>query len=193
MFFESWASVGRVVLASVVLFVLVVLMLRVVGQQALAEMSGFDLVFTVTLGSVVAMVAVTRTIPIVDAITAITTVLLMQEGTRYLQSRSRWFHHLVRQPPSLLLWDGKMLQEKLRSSSISADEVRAAVRNAGLGSLSEARAVVLENNGEFSVVPKTDAPTDESAFFGIAMPGNSENSPEHLDADTPRASDQHIP
>ena len=75
----------------------------------------------------------------------------------------------------------------------SADEVRAAVRYAGLGSLSEARAVVLENNGEFSVVPKSDAPSDESAFFGIAMPGNSENSPDHLDADTPRASDQRVP
>ena len=193
MFFESWMSIGRVVLVSVILFILVVLMLRVVGQQALAEMSGFVLVFTVTLGSVVAMVAVTRTIPLVDAITAIATVLLMQEGTRYFQSRSRRFHHLVHQPPALLLWDGKMLEEKLQSSSISADEVRAAVRSAGLGSLSEARAVVLENNGEFSVVPKSDTPTDESAFFGIAMPGNSENSREHLDADTPRASDQRVP
>lgn len=193
MFFESWLSVGRVVLVSVILFILVVLMLRVVGQQALAEMSGFDLVFTVTLGSVVAMVAVTRTVPIVNALTAIATVLLMQEATRYFQSRSRRFHHLVRQPPALLLWDGKMLEEKLQSSSISADEVRAAVRCAGLGSLSEARAVVLENNGEFSVVPKSDTPSDESAFFGIAMPGNSENSREHLDADTPRASDQRVP
>nr|MDQ2666579.1 hypothetical protein [Gemmatimonadota bacterium] len=76
MFFESWASLGRVVLVAVILFILVVLMLRVVGQQALAEMSGYDLVFTVTVGAVVAAVAIDRRIPIVNAITAIATVLL---------------------------------------------------------------------------------------------------------------------
>ena len=193
MFFQSWANLGRVVLVSAILFILVVLMLRVVGQQALAEMSGFDLVFTVTLGSVVAMVAVTRTVPVVDAIMAIATVLLLQEGTRYLQSRSRRIHHIVRQPPALLLWDGKMLEKKLRDASISGDEVRAAVRYAGLSSLSQVRAVVLENNGEFSVIPKSAEATDDSAFFGIARPGNSSDSPEDLPADTPRASDHLIP
>ncbi|MDQ2668909.1 MAG: DUF421 domain-containing protein, partial [Gemmatimonadota bacterium] len=115
------------------------------------------------------------------------------EGTRFLQSRSKRIHHLVRQPPALLLWDGKMLEDKLRSSSTSADEVRAAVRYAGLGSLSEARAVVLENNGEFSVVEKSKTLSDDSAFFGIALPGQSGDSPDHLDADTPRASDQRVP
>ena len=63
MFFHSWANIGRVVVVSLSMFLLIVLMLRLVGQQALAKMSGFDLVFTVTLGSVVANVAVTRAIP----------------------------------------------------------------------------------------------------------------------------------
>ena len=188
---QSW--LGRVVLASAILFVLVVLMLRVVGQQALAKMSGFDLVFTVTLGSVVATVAVTRTIPLADAFASIATILVLQEGIRWLQSRNLRVHHVVRQPPVLLLWEGRMLEEKLRSASISADEVRAAVRAAGLSSLAAARAVVLENNGEFSVVRNWDAPSDESAFFGIARPGNSSDSPEDLPADTPRASDHRIP
>ena len=194
MFFHSWASTGRVVLASFVLFIAVVAMLRVVGQQALAEMSGYDMVFVVTLGSVVAMVAVTRSIPIVDAVVAILTVLALQEIVRWLQSRYLWVHHAVRQPPVLLLWDGKMLEEKLSRASISADEVRAAIRGAGVRSLAEVRAVVLENNGVFSVIPKNTTASDESVFFGIALPGNSERSPDdNLDADTPRASDYHIP
>ena len=193
MFFHSWTSIGHVVAASTVLFFAVVFMLRVVGQQALAEMSGYDMVFVVTLGSVVAMVAVTPTIPVADAIGAIATVLLLQELVRWLQSRYRWVHHAVRQPPVLLLWDGKMLEEKLRGSSISADEIRAAVRGAGLRSLSEVRAVVLENNGIFTVVPKQDTQSDESVFFGIALPGNSDHSQDTLDANTPRASDYLIP
>jgi Predicted membrane protein len=193
MFFHTWANIERVLLVSASMFVLIVLMLRVVGQQALAKMSGFDLVFTVTLGSVVANVAVTRTIPLLDAVVAIFAVLLLQETTRWLQARNLRVHHLVRQPPALLLWDGKLLEQKLRDSSVSADEVRAAIRSKGLSSLSEVRAVLLENNGEFSVIPKSDAPTDDSAFFGIARPGDSTNGRERLPANTPRASDQRLP
>jgi uncharacterized membrane protein YcaP (DUF421 family) len=178
MFFHSWSDIGRVVIVSTIVFVLVVAMLRVVGQQALAKMSGFDVVFTVTLGSVVATVVVTHDITVTEGFAALATLLGLQEITRWFQSRFLPVHHLVRQPPRLLLWDGQLLEDRLRDSSVSADEIRAAVRKAGLSSLSDARVVVLENDGVWSVVAKSDSPSDESAFFGLAIPGRPGNSPE---------------
>ena len=177
MFFHSWAGIGRVMLSSVVVFAIIVALLRIVGQQALAKMSGFDVVFAVTLGSVVGTVVITRDVPIAEAIAALVTLLGMQEATRFFQSRSLRVHHAVRQPPRVLLWDGSLLEDRLRASSVSADEIRAAVRKAGLRSLADARIVVLENDGEWSVVAKGDEQSDESAFFGLPIPGRPENSP----------------
>jgi uncharacterized membrane protein YcaP (DUF421 family) len=77
----------------------------------------------------------------------------------------------------VLLWDGVLLEDRLRASSVSADEIRAAVRKAGLRSLADAQVVVLENDGEWSVVAKTAEPSDESAFFGLPIPGRPGNSP----------------
>ena len=164
MWFRSWSSLGQVVLPSAIVFALVVGMLRVAGQRALAKMSGFDIVFTVTLGSVVATAAISRDVPVVNAIAALATFLLLQEVIRFFQSRSLGVHHVVREQPDVLLWDGRLLEDRLRETNISADEVRAAVRKAGLRSLAEARAVVLENDGEWSVIAKGDGPSDESAF-----------------------------
>ena len=138
----------------------------------------FDVVFTVTLGPVVATVVVTHDITVSEGFAALATLLGLQEITRWFQSRFLPVHHLVRQPPRLLLWDGQLLEDRLRASSVSADEIRAAVRKAGLSSLSEARVVVLENDGVWSVVAKSDSPSDESAFFGLAIPGRPGNSPE---------------
>jgi uncharacterized membrane protein YcaP (DUF421 family) len=177
MFFHSWASLGHVVLASAIVFLIVVAMLRFVGQRALARMSGFDVVFTVTLGSVVATGAISRDVAVVDAIAALATLLVIQEIIRYLQSRLLPVHHVVRERPDVLLWDGELLEDRLRKSSISADEVRAAVRKAGLRSLADARIVVLENDGEWSVIAKADAESDESAFYGLPIPGRPGNSP----------------
>src|SRR5829696_3216236 len=155
MFFHSWARIGHVMLASVIVFVIIVALLRLVGQQALAKMSGFDVVFTATLG----------------------TLLGMQELIRFFQSRYLRVHHAVRQPPRVLLWDGVLLEDRLRASSVSADEIRAAVRKAGLRSLADARVVVLENDGEWSVVAKSTEDSDESAFYGLPIPGRPDNSP----------------
>ena len=177
MFFHSWAAVGRAVIVSASVFVLIVAMLRLVGQQALAKMSGFDVVFTVTLGSVVATVAVTRDITVSEAVAVLATLLFLQEITRKLQSRYLVVHHLVREAPRVLLWDGTLLEDRLRETSVSADEVRAAVRKAGLCSLGDVRIVVLENDGEWSVVAKAAKPGDESAFLGLPIPGRPGNSP----------------
>jgi uncharacterized membrane protein YcaP (DUF421 family) len=177
MFFHSWAGIGHVMLSSVVVFAIIVVLLRIVGQQALAKMSGFDVVFTVTLGSVIGTVVITRDVPIAEAVAALVTLLGMQEVTRFFQSRSLRVHHAVRQPPRVVLWDGELLEDRLRASSVSADEIRAAVRKAGLRSLSDAQIVVLENDGDWSVVAKREGESDESAYYGLAIPGRPDNAP----------------
>lgn len=183
MFFHSWTRIGHVMLSSVVVFAIVVALLRFVGQQALAKMSGFDVVFAVTLGSVVGTVVISRDVAISEAFAALVTLLGAQELTRYFQSRFLPVHHVVRQPPRVMLWDGALLEDRLRASSVSADEIRAAVRKAGLRSLADARIVVLENDGEWSVVAKREGESDESAFYGLPIPGRPENSPGEDSAD----------
>ena len=178
MFFHSWSAIGHVMLVSTIVFLVIVALLRVVGQQALAKMSGFDVVFTVTLGSIVATIVVTPDFAIAEGLAALLTLLGLQEITRFFQSRNLRVHHAVRQPPRVMLWDGMLLEDRLLQSSVSADEIRAAVRKAGLRSLADARVVVLENDGQWSVVAKGDEASDESAFFGLPIPGRPENSPE---------------
>ena len=151
------------------------------------------MVFTVMLGSVVASVAITKGITIAEAITAILTLLILQEIVRWAQSRFLKVHHAVRQAPSVFVWNGQLLEDRLESDNISADEVRAAVRKAGLSSLSAAKIVVLENDGEWSVVPIDDPAGDESAFIGLPIPGRPGNSPKSEGEIARPASNYRIP
>jgi uncharacterized membrane protein YcaP (DUF421 family) len=145
----------------------------VVGQKALAKMSGYDMIVTVALGSLVATIPLTTSVSLLDAIAAAATLLGLQQLTRYLQSRYRRIHTLVRERPHLLLWNGRLLEDRMLKSDISADEVRAAVRRAGLLSLVQVRAAILENDGEWSIIPQSDAP-DDSALAGLAIPNSNE-------------------
>jgi uncharacterized membrane protein YcaP (DUF421 family) len=178
-FFHSWSDIGRVVAISALAFLIIVTLLRIVGPQSLAKMSGFDVVFTVTMGSVIATVVVSREVALLDGVAALVTMLALQEIIRRFQSRFLPVHHLVRQAPRVLLWDGTLLEDRLQGSGVSADEIRAAVRKAGLRSLADVLIVVLENDGEWSVIAKSAQRSDESALFGLPIPGRPGQSPTH--------------
>lgn len=171
MFFNSWSSLLRVALSAATIYILVVAALRVIGARALAKMSAYDLIVSIALGSLVAAVPLSSSMTVSDGVTAILTFLALQELTRFLQARYRTAQHLVRERPHLVLWDGALIDERLKEVDVSADEIRAAVRQAGLMSLSDAQAVVLENDGEWSVMRRGKTP-DLSALEGLVVPGH---------------------
>jgi len=176
-YFHGWSSVLRVVLMSGLTYVLVIALLRIFGSQALAKMSAYDLVVTITLGSLVANIALTSSFSISDGLAAILTFLILQELTRRLQKRFTRVHHFVRERPRLLVWDGRFIGENLEHNQVTEDEVRAAVRRTGLLSMTQVQGVVLENDGEWSVIPRSEAP-DLSALHGIHVPGRPDEGRE---------------
>ena len=169
MLFRSWEGILRVALSAAAIYILAVAALRVIGSRALAKMSAYDLIVSIALGSLVAAVPMSTELTVADGITAIITFLVLQELTRFFQSRYRAAQHFVRERPHLLVWDGRLLEERMSSLAISADEIRAAVRQAGLLSLDDAQAVVLENDGAWSVMQRGDPP-DFSALEGLDVP-----------------------
>jgi uncharacterized membrane protein YcaP (DUF421 family) len=170
-FFDGWAHVLRAVLSAAGIYIVIIAAIRIFGQKSLAKMSGYDMIVTVALGSLVAALPLTRSVSLADAIAAAVTFLTLQQITRYLQARYRRVHRLVRERPLLLLWNGRLLEDRMLDSDISADEVRAAVRRSGILSLKQVRAAILENDGEWSIIPQSSAP-DLSAMEGLLIPND---------------------
>lgn len=169
MFFGGWESIGRIVLLATVVYILLVLALRIAGARALAKMSAYDLVVTIALGSLIATIPLQESVTLADGITAIAVYLVLQRVLSLLLTRWKPARGLMKSGAKLVLWDGEMLHERMRSIPISDAEVRAAVRSAGLASIAHALAVVLENDGSWSVVRRGD-PSDLSAISELDPP-----------------------
>jgi uncharacterized membrane protein YcaP (DUF421 family) len=132
-------------------------------------MSAYDLICTIALGSFVSSVTFAQDMSVVDGLAAIIAVLALQELLRFLQFRFRPVRRLVREEPYVVVWDGNLLEARLSKFKISREEVRAAIRRAGLASFEDAQAVVLENDGNWSVVARREH-SDFSAFVGLDLP-----------------------
>ena len=169
MFFSSWTSLWHIVLLATVVYLALVAALRLVGSRALAKMSAYDLVITIALGSLIATIPLQQDVTVADGLTAIATFLVLQHVMSRMLKRWPRTRGLVKGKPTLCVYEGRMLAEQMRHVNVTDEEVRAAIRSRGMVSVSQCLAVVLENDGQWSVVGYAEAP-DRSALEGIHPP-----------------------
>ena len=156
MFFESWHGVLRVVVVAPLAYCGLVMILRVSGKRTLAKLNAFDLVITVALGSTLATVLLSKTVPLLEGLTAFVMLAAMQFVVAFFSVRVGWFNTLVKAEPTLLLHNGEYLERALLAQRVARDDVQAALRNSGVGEADRASAVILETDGSISVIKAQD-------------------------------------
>ncbi len=153
MFFDHLSGLARVLVVGPVAYVWLVAVLRVSGKRTLAQLNAFDFVVTVALGSTLATVVLSDTLPLAEGALALALLAVLQLVVAWASVRLSWFRRAVTSQPTLLLRDGEPLPAALARQRISEHSLREAVRGAGIGGLELVAAVVLEPNGTLSVVP----------------------------------------
>jgi len=166
MLFDGWAGIGRTLVVGALAYAALVVILRVSGKRTLSKMNAFDFVVTVALGSTLATILLSQNVALAEGITALALLVGLQYAITWLSVRSPAVNDLVKSEPALLLYRGEFLHGQMRRSRVVEAEVRAAVRAQGVASLAEVEAVVLETDGSFSVVERSDAER-RSALAGL--------------------------
>lgn len=131
--------------------------LRFSGKRSLAKMNAFDLVVTVALGSTLSSIITSNSVALVQCITALALLLLLQWLISWLSVRSGYVENLVKAQPTLLFYDGQILRNALRHERITEAELLACLRLQGLASYENVRAVVLETNGDISIIHRNNS------------------------------------
>ncbi|WP_096787906.1 DUF421 domain-containing protein [Rhodobacter sp. CZR27] len=153
-FFDSWAGVARVLVVGLAAYGLLIVMLRASGKRTLSKMNAFDLVVTVALGSTLATVLLSPSVPLVEGVVALALLVCLQDAITWLSVRVPTVQDLVRSEPTPLLHEGRLLDGALKRQRVTQDEVRAALRQGGLDDPASARSVVLETDGSLTVIPR---------------------------------------
>lgn len=162
MLFGGWDSLLRTLVVGVLAYSALVVFLRVSGKRTLSKMNAFDLVVTVALGSTLATVLLARDVALADGALAFALLIGLQFAVTWSSVRARWVRQLATGDPLMLLYRGNILPAALLEARVTEDEVRAAIRSAGLASLDKVHAVVLETDGSFSVVQRDEGGSGSS-------------------------------
>ena len=137
-----------------VIYILLIAGLRLAGKHELGQMSIYDLVLIIVIANSVQNAMVGEDNSLVGGLVAALTLLLINRLLTYLLVRHREVRRLMLGEPVLIVKDGHMLKEPMEKEGITSNHVMAAMREHGIGELSNVQMAVLEVDGTISIVPK---------------------------------------
>jgi uncharacterized membrane protein YcaP (DUF421 family) len=145
------------VIRAAVAFLFVYLLTRVIGRRELSSMQPFDLIMLVMIGDLVQQGVTQNDFSVTGALLVGSTIALMTVGVSYTSFKLRRLRPVLDGEPVIVVEDGEPIERNLRRNRITLEELAAAARANGIGSLQSVRWAVLETNGRISFLQKGDA------------------------------------
>ena len=127
-----------------------VVIMRLAGKRLAGQTTTFDLIVLITLGVVIQSTALDE--GWVNALVFVVTVFAVHRGLAAWCAHSTWVRHLVRGKPSVLVRDGRVVEQALNNEGISRAELQAGLRKLGYDSPESVKLAVLEETGHISAV-----------------------------------------
>jgi uncharacterized membrane protein YcaP (DUF421 family) len=118
----------------------------------LATLNAFDLVVTVALGSVLATIALSSDVSLIEGVAAIAVLVAAQWAVSWASVHTSLARRLVRAEATVVFGNGRFDDTMLAKVRLTRSEVCQAIRSSGCGDLEMVAAVVLETDGSLSVV-----------------------------------------
>lgn len=142
----------EIVLRAVAVYFVLWLLVRAMGKRELAEVTAFEMVILVVLGDLVQAGVTQEDMSVTGSTMAVATMGLLAVGTSTIGHRVPRLRNVLDGRPSVVVRDGRVLDEVLRLQRITFDEVLEAARKEGIADLRDVRWGIVESDGAFSFV-----------------------------------------
>lgn len=162
----------KIALTSIGSLVTLFILTKFMGYREVSEMSMFDYINGITIGSIAAEMATDLEKfeePLVAMIVySIIVILISVIGSKSIKAR-----RFLEGKPLILMNNGEFFYKNLAKARVDIDEFLSLCRNSGYFDISEIQSVVMEANGKFSVLPKADYRPTTPQDFGIKVKAES--------------------
>ncbi|MGI8669668.1 MAG: DUF421 domain-containing protein [Aridibacter sp.] len=167
MFFENWEEFYRIFISALIAYFVMIIILRISGKRTLSKWNAFDFIVTIALGSLLAGVIVTKSTRILEGLFAAILLVVFQFVITFFSTRLDFVKNLVKAKPTLLYYQNEYLKDEMKKQRVTKEEILAAMRTSSIGSVDAVEAVVLETDGSFSVIEKSESSNSDSALEDV--------------------------
>ena len=137
---------------SVILYLLLIIVIRLMGKRQLGEMEPSEFVVTMLIADLASVPMQDLGIPLLSGVIPILTVLSIELILSTLSYHSVAVRKLFCGKPVILMEDGKIIQENLKKTRLTPDELTEHLREKDIVDLTTVKYAILETNGQISAL-----------------------------------------
>ena len=138
---------------TVIVYLVLIAVIRLLGKRQIGQMEPSEFVVTMLVANLASIPMQDSGIPLLAGIVPILTVLGVELVLSALSLRSIGLRKLLCGKPVILIENGNILQENLRKTRVTLDELTGHLREKDVLDLHSVQYAILETNGNLSVFP----------------------------------------
>ena len=140
-------------LRTILFYVVLITVIRLMGKRQVGQMEPSEFVVTMLVANLASIPLEETDLPMTAGLIPILTVLGAEVVCSALSLRSIFFRKLLCGKPVILIENGTILQENLRKTRVTLDELTGHLREKDVLDLASVQYAILETNGNLSVFP----------------------------------------
>jgi uncharacterized membrane protein YcaP (DUF421 family) len=163
---------------TVIVYVVVFVILRVMGKREIGKLSVFDLVISIMIAEIAVFVLEDIGKPMISGILPMVTLMIVQLTIAFLSLKSRTLRRWVEGEPSYVIKNGKLDREEMKRHRYNLDDLLLQLRQSRVTDVADVEFAILEPSGKLTVVEKKqeEAPSPNGShaasirYEGLPLP-----------------------
>ncbi|SFJ79909.1 Uncharacterized membrane protein YcaP, DUF421 family [Halobacillus dabanensis] len=140
--------IWRVCLSFVVLFILT----RIMGRKEISQMTFFNFVSAISIGSITANLAVNGNLSVQNGVIALVLWTVFTLIVAFIDIKSKKARKFTTGEPVIVIKEGRIMEDALRSTQLDIDALRTLLRQKNVFTFKEVQYAIFETSGQLSVL-----------------------------------------
>lgn len=162
---EEWIFLFEIAFRTIIMFVAILITLSILGKRGVKQLSVFELVIIISLGSAAGDPMFYKEIGILNAFTVFIVIILCYKLTTYLAIKSDKFEKMIEGTPICLVKNGRFSITNFKNEPLGYDEFFAEMRQHSVSHLGQIEIALIEVTGEISLFYYRD----EDVKYGLPI------------------------
>ncbi len=141
-------------LRSIVLYVIVLVVMRLMGKREIGQLQPFELVISIMIADLASIPMSELGIPIFNGIIPILGLLAMHLVISFFNMKFVKFREITCGKPSILIFRGKIDEQVLIKERFTLNELQERMRENNVFNIGDIEYAILETNGNISIILK---------------------------------------
>lgn len=144
-----------VIIRSIISFFLLLLFVRLMGKQQVAQLTFFDYVVGITIGSIASTTSVQVNENLLSTLAGLATWTVLAIMLAYISLHSIKFRRIIDGKATVVIENGKILESNLKLIRIPIEELLSELRTQGVFNIADVEYALLEPSGKLSIQKKS--------------------------------------